>query len=126
MNPLITSADQLKWIDLRELPYRDLKRLEAPGANLTARIDDDNLLAIYIDVIDGEVRVTMNRILGADFYFSSNDPGDWTDIEAALPRSLWPAQVWAGSKWATKERPHYPAIDAAIAAAVADYEFDCE
>lgn len=126
MNPLITSADQLNWIDLRELPYRDLKRLEAHGANLTARIDDDNLLAIYVDVIDGEVRVTMNRILGADFYFSSDDPGEWTDIEAVLPRRLWPAQVWAGSKWAGKERPTYPAIDTAIAAALADYEADSE
>lgn len=25
--------------------------------------------------------------------------------------------MWAGSKWATKPRPHYPAIDAAVAAA---------
>lgn len=126
MNPLITSADQLNWIDLNKLPLGDWKRIEAPGADLTARVDDDNLLAIYIDVIDDEVRVTMNRILGKDIYFSSDDPGDWPDIEAALPRRLWPAQVWAGSKWATKPRPHYPAIDAAIAAAVADYEFGCE
>ena len=126
MNSLITSADQLNWIDLNELPLGDWKRIEAPGADLTARVDDDNLLAIYIDVIDGEVRVTMNRILGEEVYFSSDDPGEWTDIEAVLPRRLWPAQVWAGSKWAGKERPTYPAIDAAIAAALADYEADSE
>jgi hypothetical protein len=126
VNSLITSADQLNWIDLNELPLGDWKRIEAPGADLTARVDDDNLLAIYIDVIDGEVRVTMNRILGEEVYFSSDDPGEWTDIEAVLPRRLWPAQVWAGSKWAGKERPTYPAIDAAIAAALADYEADSE
>ncbi len=126
MNPIITSADQLNWIDLKELPPYDWRRIEAPCADLTARIDDDNLLAIYIDVIDGEVRVKMNRILGEEVYFSSDDPGEWTDIEAVLPRSLWPAQVWAGSKWANKERPTYPAIDAAIAAALADYEADSE
>lgn len=126
MNTLITSADQLNWINLNELPLGDWKRIEAPGADLTARVDDDNLLAIYIDVIDDEVRVTMNRILGEEVYFSSDDPGEWTDIEAVLPRRLWPAQVWAGSKWAGKERPTYPAIDAAIAAALADYEADSE
>ena len=119
MDSLITSADQLNWIDLNKLPLGDWKRIEAPGADLTARVDDDNLLAIYIDVIDDEVRVTMNRIFG-EVYFSSDDPGEWTDIEAVLPRRLWPAQVWAGSKWAGKERPTYPAIDAAIAAANAD------
>lgn len=102
------------------------KRIEAPGADLTARVDDDNLLAIYIDVIDDEVRVTMNRILGEEVYFSSDDPGEWTDIEAVLPRRLWPAQVWAGSKWAGKERPTYPAIDTAIAAALANYKADSE
>lgn len=122
MNPIITSADQLNWIDLNKLPLGDWKRIEAPGADLTARVDDDNLLAIYIDVIDGEVRVTMNRILGEEVYFSSDDPGEWTDIEAVLPRRLWPAQVWAGSKWAGKERPTYPAIDTAIA----DYKADSE
>ncbi len=126
MNPIITSADQLNWIDLNELPLDDWKRIEAPGADLTARVDDDNLLAIYIDVIDDEVRVTMNRILGEEVYFSSDDPGEWTDIEAVLPRRLWPAQVWAGSKWAGKERPTYPAIDKAIAAALADYKADSE
>lgn len=126
MNPIITSADQLNWIDLNELPLDNWKRIEAPGADLTARVDDDNLLAIYIDVIDDEVRVTMNRILGEEVYFSSDDPGEWTDIEAVLPRRLWPAQVWAGSKWANKERPTYPAIDTAIAAALADYEADSE
>lgn len=126
MNPIITSADQLNWIDLNKLPLGDWKRIEAPGADLTARVDDDNLLTIYIDVIDDEVRVTMNRILGEEVYFSSDDPGEWTDIEAVLPRRLWPAQVWAGSKWAGKERPTYPAIDAAIAAALADYEADSE
>lgn len=126
MNTIITSADQLNWIDLNKLPLGDCKRIEAPGADLTARVDDDNLLAIYIDVIDDEVRVTMNRILGEEVYFSSDDPGEWTDIEAVLPRRLWPAQVWAGSKWAGKERPTYPAIDAAIAAALADYESDSE
>lgn len=125
MNALITSADQLNWIDLNKLPLGDWKRIEAPGADLTACVDDDNLLAIYIDVIDDEVRVTMNRIFG-EVYFSSDDPGEWTDIEAVLPRRLWPAQVWAGSKWAGKERPTYPAIDAAIAAALADYEADSE
>lgn len=125
MNPIITSADQLNWIDLNKLPLGDWKRIEAPGADLTASIDDDNLLAIYIDIIDDEVRVTMNRIFG-EVYFSSDDPGEWTDIEAVLPRRLWPAQVWAGSKWAGKERPTYPAIDAAIAAALADYEADSE
>lgn len=126
MNPIITSADQLNWIDLNELPLGDWKRIEAPGADLTARVDDDNLLAIYIDVIDDEVRVTMNRILGEEVYFSSDDPGEWTDIEAVLPRRLWPAQVWAGSKWAGKARPTYPAIDTAIAAALADYKADSE
>lgn len=126
MNPLITSADQLTWINLNKLPLNDRRRIEAPDADLTARVDDDNLLAIYIDYWDGEILVTMNRILGEDIYFSSDDPGEWTDIEAALPRSLWPAQVWAGSKWAGKERPHYPAIDAAIAAALADYKADSE
>ena len=121
MNPLITSADQLHWINLN-----DRRRIEAPAADLTARVDDDNLLAIYIDYWDGEIRVTMNRILGEDIYFSSDDPGEWTDIEAVLPRRLWPAQVWAGSKWAGKERPHYPAIDKAIAAALADIEANNE
>lgn len=117
MNSLITSADQLNWIDLNKLPLGDWKRIEAPGADLTARVDDDNLLAIYIDVIDDEVRVTMSRIFG-EVYFSSDDPGEWTDIEAVLPRRLWPAQVWAGSKWAGKERPVYPAIETAIVAKV--------
>lgn len=125
MNSLITSADQLNWIDLNKLPLDDWKRIEAPGADLTARIDDDNLLAIYIEVIDDEVRVTMNRIFG-EVYFSSDDPGEWTDIEAVLPRRLWPAQVWAGSKWAGKERQTYPAINAAIAAKLADYKADSE
>lgn len=125
MNSLITSADQLNWIDLNKLPIGNWKRIEAPGADLTARVDDDNLLAIYIDVIDDEARVTMSRIFG-EVYFSSDDPGEWTDIEAVLPRRLWPAQVWAGSKWWGKERPTYPAIDAAIAAALADYEADSE
>lgn len=126
MNPLITSADQLTWINFNKLPLNDRRRIEAPAADLTARVDDDNLLAIYIDVIDDEVRVTMNRILGEDIYFSSDDPGEWTDIEAALPRRLWPAQVWAGSKRATKPLTHYPAIDAAIAAALADIEANNE
>ena len=125
MNSLITSADQLNWIDLNKLPLGDWKRIEAPSADLTARVDDDNLLAIYIDVIDDEVRVTMDRVFG-DVRFTSDDPGEWTDIEAVLPRRLWPAQVWAGSKWAGKERPTYPAIDAVIAAALADYEADSE
>lgn len=95
------------------------------GADALAVIDDDNLLAIYVDVIDDEVRVTMDRVCG-DVRFTSDDPGDWPDIEAVLPRRLWPAQVWAGSKWAGKERPTYLEIDTAIAAALADYEFDCE
>nr|DAX99222.1 MAG TPA: hypothetical protein [Caudoviricetes sp.] len=125
VNTLITSADQLNWINLNEVPLDNWKRIEAPGADLTARIDDDNLLAIYIDVIDDEVRVTMNRIFG-EVYFSSDDPGEWTDIEAVLPRRLWPAQVWAGSKWAGKERQTYPAINAAIAAKLADYKADSE
>lgn len=73
MNPLITSADQLHWINLNKLPLNDRRR-----------------------------------------------------IEAVLPRRLWPAQVCAGSKWSTKPRPHSPAIDKAIAAALADYEADCE
>lgn len=127
MNPLITSADQLTWINLNKLPLNDRRRIEAPAADLTARVDDDNLLAIYIDIIaDGDARVTLVRILDDDTYFSSENPGDWSDIEAALPRRLWPTQVWAGSKWASKERPTYPAIDAAIAAAHADYEADSE
>lgn len=121
MNPLINSTDQLHWINLNKLPLRSLKRMEAPAADLTARIDEDNLLAIYISILEGEAHVTMNRILG-DIYFSSDDPDEWTDIEALIPRNLWPAQVWAGSKWATTPRPHYPAIDAAIAAALTDYE----
>lgn len=123
MNSLITSADQLHWINIDKQPLRSLKRMEAPAADLTARVDEDNLLAIYIGILECEVHVTMNRILGERIHFSSNDPGEWTDIEALIPRSLWPAQVWAGSKWAaTKPRPHYTAIDAAIAAALADYE----
>ncbi len=123
MNPIITSADQLNWINLNEVPLNDQKRIEAPGADLTARVDDDNLLAIYIDVIaDGDALVTLVRILGEEVYFSSKDPGEWMDIEAVLPRRLWPAQVWAGSKWARKERPTYPEIDAAIAAKLADYK----
>lgn len=126
MNPLITSADQLTWTNLNKLPLNDQRRIEAPAADLTARVDEDNLLAIYIDYWDGEIRVTMNRILGEDIYFSSDDPGEWTDIEAVLPRRLWPAQVWAGSKWSTTPRPHYPAIDKAIAAALADYEANNE
>ena len=125
MNPLITSADQLDWTTPDKLPADDCRGIDVEGAYALAVIDDDNLLTIYVDVIDDEVRVTMDRVCG-DARFTSDDPGDWPDIEAALPRSLWPAQVWAGSKWATKERPHYPAIDAAIAAAVADYEFGCE
>lgn len=125
MNPLITSADQLDWTTPDKLPADDCRGIDVEGAYALAVIDDDNLLAIYVDVIDDEVRVTMDRVCG-DARFTSDDPGEWTDIEAALPRSLWPAQVWAGSKWATKERPHYPAIDAAIAAARVDYEFDCE
>lgn len=119
MKSLITSPSQLTWTSGEDA--------KTHCADLTARIDDANLLAIYVDAIaDDDARVTLVRILNDDTYFSSEDPGDWTDIEAALPRRLWPAQVWAGSKWATKERPHYPAIDAAIAAARADYEFDCE
>ena len=126
MNPLITSADQLHWINLNKLPLNDRRRIEAPAADLTARVDDDNLLAIYIDYWDGEIRVTMNRILGEDIYFSSDDPGEWTDIEAVLPRRLWPAQGWAGYKSCTKPRPHYPAIDRRIAAALADIEANNE
>ena len=122
MNPLITSAEQLTWTNLNKLPLNDRRRIEAPAADLTARVDEGNLLAIYIDYWDGEIRVTMSRILGEDIYFSSDNPCEWTDIEALIPRNLWPAQVWAGSKWATTPRPHYPAIDAAIAAALADYE----
>lgn len=125
MTPLITSADQLHWTTPDKLPADDCRGIDVEGAYALAVIDDDNLLAIYVDVIDDEVRVTMDRVCG-DARFTSDDPGEWTDIEAALPRSLWPAQVWAGSKWATKERHHYPAIDAAIAAARVDYEFDCE
>lgn len=119
MNSLITSAHQLTWTHGEDA--------QAHGADLTARIDDANLLAIYIDAIaDGDARVTLVRVLDDVTYFSSEDTGDWTDIEAALPRRLWPAQVWAGSKWAGKERPTYPEIDTTIAAALADYEFDCE
>ena len=123
MNSLITSADQLNWIKPNELPADDYRRIDTEGAYALAVIDDDNLLAIYIDVIDDEVRVTMDRVFN-EVRFTSDDPGEWTDIEAVLPRRLWPAQVWAGSKWAGKERPTYPAIDAAIAAALADYEAD--
>lgn len=119
MNPLITSADQLNWITPDKLPADDCRGIDVEGAHALAVIDDENLLAIYIDVIDDEGRVTMDRVCG-DVRFTSDDPCEWTDIEAALPRSLWPAQVWAGSKWATKPRPHYTAIDTAIAAAVAN------
>ena len=125
MNSLITSADQLNWITPDKLPANDCRRIDTEGAYALAVIDDDNLLAIYVDVIDDEVRVTMDRVFG-DVRFTSDDPSEWTDIEAVLPRCLWPAQVWAGSKWAGKERPTYPAIDAAIAAALADYEADSE
>ena len=125
MNPIITSADQLNWITPDKLPADDCRGIDVEGAYALAVIDDGNLLAIYVDVIDDEVRVTMDRVCG-DVRFTSDDPGDWPDIEAVLPRSLWPAQVWAGSKWAGKERPTYLEIDTAIAAAPADYEFDCE
>ena len=30
MNPLITSADQLTWINLNKLPLNDRRRIEAP------------------------------------------------------------------------------------------------
>lgn len=114
MNSLITFPNQLTWT------YGEDAR--AHGADLTARIDDANLLAIYIDAIaDGDARVTLVRVLDDDTYFSSEDPGDWADIEVAFPRFLWPAQVWAGSKWAHKLRPTYPAIDAIIAAKLAAY-----
>ncbi len=114
MNPLITSADQLTWTS---------EGTEERGANLVAVIDDANTIEIYIDIFEGEVRVVMDRVVDdGDMYFTSWDPADWTDIEAALPRMLWPAQVWAGSKWARKERPHYPEIDAAIAAVIDAYE----
>ena len=125
MNSLITSADQLNWITPDKLPADDYRRIDTEGAYALAVIDDDDLLAIYIDVIDDKVRVTMDRVFG-DVRFTSDDPGEWTDIEAVLPRRLWPAQVWAGSKWANKERPAYPAIDKAIAAALADYKADSE
>ena len=114
MNSLITSPSQLTWTKGEDA--------KTHGADLTARIDDANLLAIYIDATAyGDALVTLDRILNDDTYYSSKDPGNWTDIEAALPRALWPAQVWAGSKWAMKERPHYPAIDAIVAAKLADY-----
>jgi hypothetical protein len=125
MNSLITSADQLDWITPDKLNASDYRRIDTEGAYALAVIDDDNLLAIYIDVIDDDVRVTMDRVCG-DVRFTSDDPGEWTDIEAVIPRSLWPAQVWAGSKWTSKERPTYPAIDAAIAVALADYEANNE
>ena len=38
MNPLITSADQIHWINLSKQPLRSLKRMEAPAADLTARV----------------------------------------------------------------------------------------
>lgn len=114
MNSLITSAHQLTWTKGEDA--------KTHGADLTARIDDANLLAIYIDAIaDGDARVTLVRVLDDDTYFSSETPGDWTDIEAALPRRLWPAQVWAGSKWEHKLRPTYPIIDAIVAAKLAAY-----
>ena len=112
MNSLITSADQLNWIKPNKLPADDYRRIDTEGAYALAVIDD-------------EVRVTMDRVFN-EVRFTSDDPGEWTDIEAVLPRRLWPAQVWAGSKWAGRERPTYPAIDAAIAAALADYEADSE
>ena len=34
----------------------------------------------------------MNRILGKCI-FSSDNPDEWTDIEALIPRRLWPAQA---------------------------------
>lgn len=120
---LITSADQLTWTEGEDA--------KTHGADLTARIDDANLLAIYVDAIaDGDALVTLRRILDDDTYFSSENPGDWLDIEAALPRALWPAQVWAGYKWARKPRPTHPAIDAVIADKLAAYaaarEDNCE
>lgn len=119
MHSLITSPSQLTWINGEDAKIQ--------GSDLTARIDDANLLAIYVDVIAvGDAQVTLVRILDDDTYFSSEYPGDWTDIEAALPRELWPAQVWAGSKWARKLRPTYPAIDAVVAAKLAAYEAACE
>ena len=54
MNPIITSADQLNWIKPNELPADDYRRIDTEGAYALAGIDDDNLLAIYIDVIDDE------------------------------------------------------------------------
>lgn len=123
MNPLITSPSQLTWTNGADA--------KAHCADLTARIDDANLLAIYVDVLaDGDAQVTLLRILDDNTYFSSENPGDWTDIEAALPRRLWPAQVWAGSKWARKPRPTYPALDAVVADKLASYaaarEDNCE
>lgn len=115
MDSLITSPSQLTWTNGADAKIQ--------GADIAARIDDANLLAIYVDAIaDDDALVTLARILDDDAHFSSDDPGDWTDIEAALPRRLWPAQVWAGSKWARKPRPHYPAIDAVVAAKLAAYE----
>ena len=108
INPIITSADQLNWITPDKLPADDCRSIDVEGAYALAVIDDDDLLAIYVDVIDDEVRVTMDRVVG-DVRFTSDDPGEWTDIEAVFPRRLWPAQVWAGFRdGAGEERPDLP------------------
>lgn len=64
MKSLITSADQLNWITPDKLPADDCRGIDVEGAYALAVIDDDNLLAIYVDVIDDEVRVTMDRVFG--------------------------------------------------------------
>ena len=95
MNSLITSADQLNWITPDKLPADDCRGIDVEGAYALAVIDDDNLLAIYVDVIDDEVRVTMDRVVG-DVRFTSDDPGEWTDIEAVLPHRPRPAAQGRG------------------------------
>ena len=57
MNPIITSADQLNWITPDKLPADDCRGIDVEGAYALAVIDDDNLLAIYVDVIADEARL---------------------------------------------------------------------
>ncbi len=61
----------------------------------------------------------MNRILGEDIYFSSDDRASGRTLRPSYPAACGPHQVWAGQ--VALAPPHYPAIDTSIAA-LADYE----
>ena len=63
----------------------------------------------------------MNSLITSAYQLTWTKGEDAQTHSADLPRGLWPAQVWAGSKWAHKLRPNYPAIDAIVAAKLAAY-----